>query len=79
MNAEFISMLDYLERERGNNAKSCSSGANALLSASKRVLGRPRDLRIDITRKTRNSPAANLVVVDQVKPTRGDKSSSESA
>src|SRR6478735_6137110 len=64
MNAEFIAMLDYLERERGILLEAVS---NALLSASKKSVGASRDLRMDINRKTGEIRAlANLVVVDQV-------------
>src|SRR6201997_2469683 len=68
MNAEFITMLDYLERERGIKREILlEAGSNALLSASKKSVGASRDLRIDINRKTGEIRAlANLVVVDQV-------------
>ena len=68
MNAEFIAMLDYLERERGIKREILLEAvSNALLSASKKSVGASRDLRIDINRKTGEIRAlANLVVVDQV-------------
>src|SRR5437879_7442201 len=68
MNAEFIAMLDYLERERGIKREILLEAvSNALLSASKKSVGASRDLRIDINPKTGEIRAlANLVVVDQV-------------
>src|SRR5437763_14465935 len=68
MNAEFIAMLDYLERERGIKREILLEAvSNALLSASKQSVGASRDLRIDINGKTGEICAlANLVVVDQV-------------
>src|SRR5207248_11101441 len=68
MNAEFIAMLDYLERERGIKREILLEAvSNALLSASKKSVGASRDLRIDINSKTGEIRAlANLVVVDQV-------------
>src|SRR5438034_1864144 len=68
MNAEFIAMLDYLERERGIKREILLEAvSNALLSASKKSVGASRDLRIDINPKSGEIRAlANLVVVDQV-------------
>src|SRR5499426_2092537 len=68
MNAEFIAMLDYLERERGIKREILLEAvSNALLSASKKSVGASRDLRIDINPKTGEIRAlANLVVVDKV-------------
>src|SRR2546421_9073282 len=68
MNAEFIAMLDYLERERGIKREILLEAvSNALLSASKKSVGAARDLRIDINPKTGDIRAlANLVVVDFV-------------
>src|SRR5947208_15094915 len=68
MNAEFIAMLDYLERERGIKREILLEAvSNALLSASKKSVSASRDLRIDINPKTGEIRAlANLVVVDQV-------------
>ncbi len=68
MNAEFIAMLDYLERERGIKREILLEAvSNALLSASKKSVGAARDLRIDIDPKTGDIRAlANLVVVDGV-------------
>src|SRR5438132_14295676 len=68
MNAEFIAMLDYLERERGIKREILLEAvSNALLSASKKSVGASRDVRIDINQKNGEIRAlANLVVVDQV-------------
>src|ERR1700719_1615562 len=69
MNAEFIAMLDYLERERGIKREILLEAVStALLSASKKSVGAARDMRIDIDPKTGDIRAlANLVVVDNVK------------
>src|SRR5439155_1236395 len=68
MNAEFIAMLDYLERERGIKREILLEAVStALLSASKKSVGAARDLRIDIDPLTGDIRAlANLVVVDDV-------------
>ncbi len=53
MNAEFIAMLDYLERERGIKREILLEAvSNALLSASKKSVSVSRELRIDIDPKT---------------------------
>ncbi len=69
MNAEFIAMLDYLERERGIKRGEIllEAVSNALLSASKKSVGASRDLHIDINPKTGEIRAlANLLVADYV-------------
>ncbi|MBA2242143.1 MAG: hypothetical protein H0W04_04545, partial [Chthoniobacterales bacterium] len=68
MNAEFIAMLDYLERERGIKRDILLEAvSNALLSASKKSVSASRDLRIDINPKTGEIRAlANLLVVETV-------------
>jgi len=68
MNAEFIAMLDYLERERGIKREILLEAvSNALLSASKKSVGASRDLRIDINPKSGEIRAlANLLVVENV-------------
>ena len=68
MNAEFIAMLDYLERERGIKREILLEAvSNALLSASKKSVSASRDLHIDINPKTGEIRAlANLMVVDHV-------------
>src|SRR6185295_12348316 len=68
MNAEFIAMLDYLERERGIKREILIEAvSNALLSASKKSVEASRDLHIDINPKSGEIRAlANLLVVDNV-------------
>ncbi|MGH8094707.1 MAG: NusA N-terminal domain-containing protein, partial [Chthoniobacterales bacterium] len=68
MNAEFIAMLDYLERERGIKREILIEAvSNALLSASKKSVSASRDLHIDIDPKSGEIRAlANLLVVDSV-------------
>src|SRR5690349_469460 len=68
MNAEFIAMLDYLERERGIKREILLEAvSNALLSASKKSVSASRELRIDINPKTGEIRAlANLIVADRV-------------
>ena len=68
MNAEFIAMLDYLERERGIKRDILLEAvSNALLSASKKSVSASRELRIDINPKTGEIRAlAKLLVVDDV-------------
>jgi N utilization substance protein A len=68
MNAEFIAMLDYLERERGIKREILIEAvSSALLSASKKSVGASRDLHIDIDAKTGEIRAlANLLVADKV-------------
>ena len=68
MNAEFIAMLDYLERERGIKREILLEAvSNALLSASKKSVSASRELRIDINPKTGEIRAlAKLLVVDDV-------------
>src|SRR5256886_685200 len=68
MNAEFIAMLDYLERERGIKREVLLEAvSNALLSASKKSVSASRELRIDINPKTGEIRAlAKLLVVDEV-------------
>src|ERR1700756_543701 len=68
MNAEFIAMLDYLERERGIKREILIEAVStALLSASKKSVGAAREMRIDIDPKSGDIRAlANLVVVEDV-------------
>src|SRR5260370_5589243 len=68
MNAEFIAMLDYLERERGIKREILLEAvSNALLSASKKSVGAARDRGIDLEPKTGEIRAlANLIVVDSI-------------
>src|SRR3981081_3954799 len=68
MNAEFIAMLDYLERERGIKREILLEAVStALLSASKKSVGAAREMRIDIAPKHGDSRVlAYLVVVENV-------------
>ena len=68
MNAEFIAMLDYLERERGIKREILIEAvSNALLSASKKSVSASRDLHIAIDPKTGEIRAlANLLVAEKV-------------
>src|SRR5207253_3518938 len=68
MNAEFIAMLDYLERARGIKRDILLEAvSNALLSASKKSVGAARDLRIDIDPKSGDIRAlAHLLAVENV-------------
>ena len=68
MNAEFIAMLDYLERERGIKREILIEAvSNALLSASKKSVSASRDLHIAIDPKSGEIKAlANLLVVEKV-------------
>ena len=81
MNAEFIAMLDYLERERGIKREILLEAvSNALLSASKKSVGASRDLHIDINPKTGEIRAlANLLVVDNVDESAGRDRSGQGA
>src|SRR5207244_10727838 len=66
MNAEFIAMLDYLERERGIKREILLEAvSNALLSASNKSVGASRALRIDLNQKSGEIRAlANLLVFE---------------
>ena len=68
MNADFIAMLDYLERERGIKRDILIEAvSNAVLTASKKSVSASRDLHIDINPKTGEMKAlANLIVVEKV-------------
>jgi transcription termination/antitermination protein NusA len=68
MNAEFIAMLEFLERERGIKREVLIEAVQtALLTASKKAIGPARDLRIEIDPKTGEIRAlANLTVVERV-------------
>jgi N utilization substance protein A len=71
MNAEFIAMLDYLERERGIKREILLEAvSNALLSASKKSVSVSRELRIDIDPKTGviRALAKPLVVENVINP-----------
>ncbi len=68
MNAEFIAMLDYLEREKGIKREVLVEAVqNALVSAAKKSVDAGRDLRCDIDPKTGAIRAvAKLIVVEKV-------------
>src|SRR2546427_7043064 len=65
MNAEFIAMLDYLERERGIKREILLEAvSDGLLSASKKCVGASRDFHLHIKRKTGEIRAlANFLAV----------------
>ncbi len=68
MNAEFIAMLDYLEREKGIKRDVLVEAVqNALVSAAKKTVEAGRDLRCEIDPKTGEIGAyAKLIVVEKV-------------
>ena len=68
MNAEFIAMLEHLERERGIKRDVLIEAVEtALVSAAKKAVEAGRDLRVEIDRKSGNIRAfAKLVVVERV-------------
>lgn len=68
MNAEFIAMLDYLEREKGIKRETLIEAiSNALLTAGKKSIVATRELRIDINPKNGQIRAlAKLIVADPV-------------
>ncbi len=68
MNADFLAVLEFWEREKGIN-RDVLSGAvqEALLSAAKRAVGPARELRVVIDQKTGDIRAfAKLVVSEKV-------------
>ncbi len=69
MNAEFIAMLEYLEREKGIKREILIEAvSDALLTSSKKAVSASRDLRIEIDPKTGVIRAlAKLIVADPVK------------
>lgn len=68
MNAEMLTMLDYLERERGISRDVLVEAiSGALLTASKKSFATARELRIDINPKTGDIRAfAKPLVVERV-------------
>jgi N utilization substance protein A len=68
MNAEMLTMLDYLERERGISRDVLVEAiSGALLTASKKAFAIARELRIDINPKTGDIRAfAKPLVVEKV-------------
>src|SRR6185369_16693254 len=68
MNAEFLAILDFWEREKGiNRTVLLAAVEEALLSAAKKAVGPARELRCTIDPKTGDIKAfAKLVVSDKV-------------
>jgi N utilization substance protein A len=68
MNAEFIAMLEHLERERGIKRDVLIEAVEtALVSAAKKAVEAGRELRVEIDRKTGSIRAfAKLIVVERV-------------
>ena len=68
MNAEFIAMLDYLEREKGIKRDVLIEAVqNALTSAAKRAVEAGRELRCEIDPKSGEIRAvAKLIVAERV-------------
>src|SRR5450432_1231052 len=68
MNADFLAVLEFWEREKGIS-RDVLAGAvqEALLSAAKKAVGPARELRVDIDQKNGNIKAfAKLIVSDRV-------------
>src|SRR5450432_3202110 len=68
MNADFLAVLEFWEREKGIS-RDVLAGAvqEALLSAAKKAVGPARELRVDIDQKNGNIKAfAKLIVSDKV-------------
>src|SRR5271157_5649167 len=68
MNADFLAVLEFWEREKGIN-RDVLVGAvqEALLSAAKKAVGPARELRVEIDQKTGDIKAfAKLIVSDRV-------------
>ena len=64
MNNELLTVLDYMERERGIDRETLITAVEAaLLSASKKSVGPARDLRIEIDRETCDIRALATVTV----------------
>jgi N utilization substance protein A len=74
MNAEMLTMLDYLERERGISRDVLVEAiSGALLTASKKAFAIARELRIDINPKTGDIRAfAKPLVVEKVENTHDE-------
>jgi len=68
MNAEMLTMLDYLERERGISREILVEAiSGALLTASKKTFATARELRIEINAKTGDIRAfAKPIVVEKI-------------
>jgi transcription termination/antitermination protein NusA len=68
MNADFLAVLEYWEKEKGIGRDVLTSAVQeALLSAAKKAVGPARELRVDIESKTGDIRAfAKLIVSDRV-------------
>ncbi|HEU5124873.1 MAG TPA: transcription termination factor NusA [Verrucomicrobiae bacterium] len=68
MNADFLAVLEYWEKEKGISRDVLTSAVQeALLTAAKKAVGPARELRVDIESKTGDIKAfAKLVVSDKV-------------
>lgn len=68
MNADFLAVLDYWEKEKGISRDILTSAVEeALLSAAKKAVGPARELRVSIEQKTGDIRAyAKLVVAERV-------------
>src|ERR1017187_9207040 len=68
MNADFLAVLEFWEREKGINRDVLSNAVQeALLSAAKRAVGPARELRVVIDHKTGDIRAfAKLIVSEKV-------------
>src|SRR5215813_9581123 len=68
MNADFLAVLEFWEREKGINRDVLVGAVHeALLSAAKKAVGPARDLRVVIDQKNGDIKAfAKLVVSDRV-------------
>lgn len=68
MNADFLAVLEFWEREKGINREVLVSAVHeSLLSAAKKAVGPARDLRVAIDNKTGDIKAfAKLIVADRV-------------
>jgi len=74
MSSELLSVLTYLERERGLNREVLITAVeDALRSASKKTFGIDEELRIEIDRKTCEIKSyAKMLVVDKKTVSRGE-------
>ena len=64
MNAEFLAILDYWEKEKGISRNVLLSAVEeALLSAAKKAVGPARELRVAIDRQTMTGEIEQQAVV----------------
>ena len=68
MNADFLALVSYWEREKGISKEILFRAVEeALVAAARKAVGPARDLRCTIDRKTGDIKAfAKLIVVDHV-------------